>query len=274
MKNIGKIILIVLGVALIALGAKTFMDIPAQKAALEAAVYLDEPVVLPENEGKLVIVHGKVEMTQPVYDEELGLTLDTIHAYRYDEEYASTYNEDNEPVYQWRSKGTKSLVGKAGIGEFELDARVLYLFPTESYYKDFDPEEIRKYGTSMSKNAVRTYVLVDAYNYYAETTSLRHGREKEGDKASYYRYHDTSVYDEITTIVAIQQGNTLTAPEGMTALVKEGILSQEELLKKQTGLGVVILVLFIAAGLVPLFFGVRGLMTPQRQKNSKKRKKR
>ena len=126
----------------------------------------------------------------------------------------------------------------------------------------------------MSTNAVRTYVLVDAYNYYAETTSLRHGREKEGDKASYYRYHDTSVYDEITTIVAIQQGNTLTAPEGMTALVKEGILSREELLKKQTGLGVVILVLFIAAGLVPLFFGVRGLMTPQRQKNSKKRKKR
>ena len=50
--------------------------------------------------------------------------------------------------------------------------------------------------------------------------------------------------------------------------------TREELLKKQTGLGVVILVLFIAAGLVPLFFGVRGLMTPQRQKNSKKRKKR
>ena len=53
MKNKGKIILIVLGIVLIALGGKTLMDIPAQKAVLENAVYLDEPVVLPENEGKL-----------------------------------------------------------------------------------------------------------------------------------------------------------------------------------------------------------------------------
>ena len=55
MKNKGKIILIVLGAVLIGLGGKTLMDIPAQKAVLENAVYLDEPVVLPENEGKLVI---------------------------------------------------------------------------------------------------------------------------------------------------------------------------------------------------------------------------
>ena len=87
MKNIGKIILLVLGVALIALGVKGLMDIPGQKALLENAVYLEEPIILPENEGKLVIIHGKPEMTAPAYDEELGLTLDTIKAYRYAEEY-------------------------------------------------------------------------------------------------------------------------------------------------------------------------------------------
>ena len=85
MKNKGKIILIVLGAVLIALGGKGLMDIPAQKAVLENAVYLDEPVVLAENEGKLVIIHGKPEMTAPAYDEELGITLNTIKAYRYDE---------------------------------------------------------------------------------------------------------------------------------------------------------------------------------------------
>ena len=50
--KIGKIILLVLGVALIALGVKALVELPGKKAALEAAVYLDEPVVLPENEGK------------------------------------------------------------------------------------------------------------------------------------------------------------------------------------------------------------------------------
>ena len=69
--KIGKLILIVLGVALIALGIKGLMDIPGQQAALDIAVYLDEPVVLPENEGKLVIIHGVPEMTAPAYDEEL-----------------------------------------------------------------------------------------------------------------------------------------------------------------------------------------------------------
>lgn len=43
--KIGKIILIALGVALLALGVKGMLDIPGQQAALDAAVYLDEPVV-------------------------------------------------------------------------------------------------------------------------------------------------------------------------------------------------------------------------------------
>ena len=103
--KIGKLILIVLGVALIALGIKGWMDIPGQQAALDAAVYLDEPVVLPENEGKLVIIHGKPEMTAPAYDEELGLTINTIKAYRYAEEYKLTSSEKHEYKYAWVSKG-------------------------------------------------------------------------------------------------------------------------------------------------------------------------
>lgn len=103
MKNIGKIILLVLGVVLIALGIKAFVDLPGQNAALEAAVYLDEPVVIPENEGKMVIIHGKPEMTAPAYDEELGLTLNTIKAYRYAEEYKLTSSEQLEYKYGWVS---------------------------------------------------------------------------------------------------------------------------------------------------------------------------
>ena len=72
MKSKGKIILLVLGIALLALGIKGLMDIPKQKAVLEAAVYLDEAVVLPENEGKLLIVHGSPEMVSPAHDEDLA----------------------------------------------------------------------------------------------------------------------------------------------------------------------------------------------------------
>jgi len=113
MKNIGKIILLVLGIALIALGIKNFADLPGQSDVLEAAVDLGEAVILPENEGKMVIIHGKPEMTAPAYDEELGLTLDTIKAYRYAEEYKLTSSEKLEYQYGWVAKGQKSIVGKA-----------------------------------------------------------------------------------------------------------------------------------------------------------------
>ena len=63
--KIGKVILLVLGVVLIALSVKSFVDLPGQNAVLEAAVYLDEAVILPENEGKMVIIHGKPEMIAP-----------------------------------------------------------------------------------------------------------------------------------------------------------------------------------------------------------------
>lgn len=123
--KIGKIILIVLGVALIALGVKGLMDIPGQQAALDAAVYLDEPVVLPENEGKLVIIHGVPEMTAPAYDEELGLTINTIKAYRYAEEYKLISSEKLLYKYNWVSRGSKGIVGEASLGGFALDEKTL-----------------------------------------------------------------------------------------------------------------------------------------------------
>ena len=127
MKNIGKIILLVLGVALIALGIKSFVELPGQNAVLENAVYLDEAVILPENEGKMVIIHGKPEMTAPAYDEELGLTLNTIKAYRYAEEYKLISSEKLLYKYNWVSRGSKGIVGKASLGGFALDEKTLRL---------------------------------------------------------------------------------------------------------------------------------------------------
>lgn len=144
--KIGKIILLVLGIALIALSVKSLMDIPGQKATLEAAVYLDEPVILPENEGKLVIIHGVPEMTAPAYDEELGLTLNTIKAYRYAEEYKLISNEKFVRKYNWQSRGQKGIVGEATLGGFELDAKTLNAFAADSEYSDFNAVELSANG--------------------------------------------------------------------------------------------------------------------------------
>ena len=115
-KNIGKIILVLFGAALIVWSAKGLMSVPGQRAALEAAVYLEEAVVLPENEGKLVIIHGEPEMLAPAYDEELKLTINSIHAYRYKETYKQTGFTDDERKWEWVSSGQETLTGQAKIG--------------------------------------------------------------------------------------------------------------------------------------------------------------
>ena len=280
MKSKGKIILIVLGIILIALGGKTLMDIPAQKAVLENAVYLDEPVVLPENEGKLVIIHGKPEMTAPAYDEELGITLNTIKAYRYDEEYKQTSREKGVFKYGWVSRGQKGIAGEASVGEFALDEKTINGLAADSEYEDFDMAEISAKGYDVGRGKTkegawtdRWWVIVDGTYYYdsfeySNDLSIPHitremdrdiAKEREGAKAYAYKVY-TGMSSEKVTVAGIQQGTSLVADETLGAIVRNGVFSKEEVLSSNTNslMGGSIVLILIGAVL-----GVLGLRKPK-----------
>ena len=280
MKNKGKIILILLGVALIALGGKTLMDIPAQKSVLENAVYLDEPVVLPENEGKLVIIHGKPEMTAPAYDEELGITLNTIKAYRYDEEYKQTSGEKGVFKYKWVSRGQKGIAGEASIGEFALDEKTINAFGADSEYEDFDMAQISAKGYEVSRGKTaegawtdRWWVIVDGTYYYdafeyTNDLPIAHisremdrdiANEREGAKAYAYKVY-TGLNSEEVTVAGIQQGTSLAAEETLGAVLRNGVFSKEEVLSSNTNSLMGGSVVFILLGVV---LGVLGLRKPK-----------
>ena len=276
MKSIGKIILIVLGVALLALGVKGLMDIPGQQAMLNAAVYLDEPVVLPENEGKLVIIHGKPEMTAPAYDEELGLTLNTIKAYRYAEEYKLISSEQLLYKYGWVAKGQKSIVGKASLGEFALDEKTLIGLPADSEYEDFNMEEISAKGYEVSKGKTtegawtdRWWVIVGGTYYYdafeySGNLDIPHitremnkeiAEEREGAKAYAYKVYTGT--DAGMTVAGIQQGSTLVAHEKLGAIVKEGVQTKDQLLSSNKNGVIGGAVVFMLIGAVLVILGIR-----------------
>jgi len=276
MKNIGKIILLVLGVALIALGIKNFADLPGQSDVLEAAVYLDEAVILPENEGKMVIIHGKPEMTAPAYDEELGLTLDTIKAYRYAEEYKLTSGEKLEYKYGWVAKGQKSIVGKASLGEFALDEKTLIWLPADSEYEDFNMEEISAKGYEVSKGKTtegawtdRWWVIVGGKYYYdafeySGNLDIPHitremnkeiAEEREGAKAYAYKVYTGT--DAGVTVAGIQQGGTLVAHEKLGAIVKDGVQTKDQLLSSNKSGIIGGAVVFMLIGAVLVVLGIR-----------------
>lgn len=280
MKNKGKIILIVLGAVLIALGGKGLMDIPEQKAVLGNAVYLDEPVVLPENEGKLVIIHGKPEMTAPAYDEELGITLNTIKAYRYDEEYKQTSREKGKFKYEWVSRGQKGIAGEASVGEFVLDKKTINSFGADSEYEAFDMMEISAKGYDVGRGKTkegawtdRWWVIVDgAYYYdsfeYSNDLSLPHitremdrdiAQEREGAKAYAYKVY-TGLLSEEVTVAGIQQGTSLVADETLGAIVRNGVFSKEEVLSSNTNS---LMGGSIGLILIGVVLGVLGLRKPK-----------
>ena len=275
--KIGKIILIVLGVALLALGVKGLMDIPGQQAMLNAAVYLDEPVVLPENEGKLVIIHGKPEMTAPAYDEELGLTLNTIKAYRYEEEYKLKSSEKLLYKYGWVSKGSKGIVGKASLGEFALDEKTLNGFAADSEYEDFDMAEISAKGYEVSRGKTtegawndRWWVIVGGKYYYdafeySGNLDIPHvtremdkaiADEREGAKAYAYKVYTGNDGQEMT-IAGVQQGTNLVADDTLGPMVKTGVLSKEQVLSSNKGGIIGGAAVFMLIGAVLVVLGIR-----------------
>ena len=282
--KIGKLILIVLGVALIALGVKGLMDIPGQQAALDAAVYLDEPVVLPENEGKLVIIHGVPKMTAPAYDEELGLTINTIKAYRYAEEYKLVSSEKLLYKYNWVSRGSKGIVGKASLGGFALDEKTLSGLPADSEYADFDAAELSANGYVMGRGKTaegaltdRWWVIVGGKYYYdafeySGNLDIPHitremdkdiANEREGARAYAYKVY-TGAGDQEVTIAGIQQGNRLVADDAIGPMVRIGIQTKDQLLSSNKGGIIGGSAVFMALGAVLVFLGIRKQKTKEK----------
>jgi len=282
--KIGKLILIVLGVALIALGVKGLMDIPGQQAALDAAVYLDEPVVLQENEGKLVIIHGVPKMTVPAYDEELGLTINTIKAYRYAEEYKLVSSEKLLYKYKWVSRGSKGIVGKASLGGFALDEKTLSGLPADSEYDDFDAAELSANGYVMGRGKTaegaltdRWWVIVGGKYYYdafeySGNLDIPHitremdqeiANEREGARAYAYKVY-TGAGDQEVTVAGIQQGNRLVADDAIGPMVRTGIQTKDQLLSSNKGGIIGGAAVFMALGAVLVFLGIRKQKTKEK----------
>ena len=292
-KLIGKIILIALGAVIIWLSVRALMDAPVYKEVLSSAVYLEEPVVLPENEGKMVIIHGTPEMIAPVYDEEIGITINAFKAYRYDEEYKQMAWESNRTLYDWATIGQKSLAGEASLGEFILDEKTIIAFPADVDYEDFDLAEIEANGYNVSQGKTnedarmnRWYVIVggpegEAY-YYASSKlnpsldaplfvrdwNRQIAAEREGTRAYAYKIHAGVVSEEVT-VAGIQQGNTLVAHEKLLGVVNNGVLTQEELVDTETGYLAGGSIAFLVLGLLLVFLGLRN----GAKKNNAARKK-
>lgn len=147
-KRIIGIILMIAALGTVLLGMKAGGAAPENKKIIESATVVSDGKILPENEGKVVIVTGTLEAPLPFVDEETGVVIDTIVAYRYIEKArVELGNDDEEDTWTWDSTNSKNDLGGSKklvapgvtIGGFAVADELMQPVPTlkqkEEYFE-------------------------------------------------------------------------------------------------------------------------------------------
>ncbi len=226
-KKIIGIVLIVIGVFTAFLGLKAMSQAPEAAEKLEAAVYVADAKVYPENEGKVVIVPGKID-AEPLVDTETGLELPTIKASKQSWYAVGVKSADVGYDWSWMVDGvTQTLTAECSVGEFKLYEGMLNGLPVSVDYSDFEASDLKKAGL-MDYYA---YVVTDGV--YISDDKGGHTRYKdEYEGAVRYKYRIMPVDGELEyTFVGVQKNGAIARDDSLGMIAStEGILSFEEVL--------------------------------------------
>ena len=226
-KKIVGIVLIVCGLFSAFLGLKAMSQAPEAAEKLEAAVYVADAKVYPENEGKVVIVPGKID-AEPLVDTETGLELPTIKASKQSWYAVGVKSADVGYDWSWMVDGvTQTLTAECSVGEFKLYEGMLNGLPVSVDYSDFEAGDLKEAGL-MDYYA---YVVTDGV--YISDDKGGHTRYKdEYEGAVRYKYRIMPVDGELEyTFVGVQKNGAIERDDSLGMIAStEGILSFEEVI--------------------------------------------
>lgn len=166
-KRIIGIILVIAALGTVLLGMKAGGAAPENKKIIESAVVVSDGKVLPENEGKIVIVTGTLEAPLPFVDEETGVVIDTIVAWRYVEKARVEKGKDNEAdTWTWDSVSDKALLGGSGkviapnvtLGEFAVSDELMQPVPTLKQREEYSAADLAAGGWNEFRDDGMTYL--------------------------------------------------------------------------------------------------------------------
>lgn len=270
LKKIAGVLLLVIGLFFTVSSLKMiFVDTPKMKSALKDAVYVGQGAINDANDGKIVIVCGPFELTTPSYDDELGLTIDSIRTSRSKQTMklnkatkttkanAKTLTEEEKRngVLEWSTAyRDKTLTGEGKIGNYTLSQDFIDAIVLNGTWHDYDRSELEASG----------YVWVTDANYsqkdFIEPLSQTQRNYKEND----YRYfYDGANFktSQTVTAIGIQDGDTLRAVAGITNNLMENELDRETAIAQGGVPGFGTSVFSIIFSLIPLLAGVVLLFT-------------
>ena len=106
MKKIIGVVLIIGGLLFAALAIKALFSAPKAEEQIRSAVTIKDGRILPENEGKLVVVSGTLKPAEQLRDPITGVKLPGVTAKRTVWTYERDTNSDDEQVWDWKPEAT------------------------------------------------------------------------------------------------------------------------------------------------------------------------
>ena len=262
-KKTSAVIVILLGLLC---AVSTVKSCAAKRAVVQDkvddVVYVGQGSYDPANDGKIVIVCGKLKVLEPAYDDELGLTIYAPRAMRSAKkmklkEWNGPMTEEN---MKWDSDldGLGIFLGKADVGIYHLSDEFLDNLMLGREY-EFDEETLEEAGLTILTD--RKY----RGEKYIGTQRMGRGVLEEGDRRYQYSVPHQSEGDMVT-VIGLQEQGTLTYVKGATPNMLSGELDKKTALKKSGMSSGGISIFRVVVTILLLLTGIRMLLKKRDQK--------
>ncbi len=244
MKKIIGVILIVGGLLFASLAIKALVSAPQSYEKIRAAATIKDGKVIPENEGKLVVVSGTLKPAEQLQDPITGVKLPGVTAKRTVWTYKRDTNSDDEQVWDWRPENTDysekanfginaeiltttMLAAPTLLGEFKVESELLNPLIRNTEFKQYDEKSLNAGWKVLSGGRESSYCVSKEHWLPKKSTGTY---STTGYGAQKISYGIVSPDDPLEyTIIGVQKGDTLIKSEDVDSVTTvKGIMTAEE----------------------------------------------
>ena len=248
MKKIIGVILIIGGILFASLAVKALVSAPQTYEKIIAAETIGDGGVIPENEGKLVVVSGTLKPAEQLKDPITGVKLPGVTAKRTVWTYERDTNSDDETVWDWKPESTDysekanfginaeiltttMLAAPTLLGEFKVESQLLNPLIRNTEFTQYDEESLNAGWKVLSGGRESRYCVSKESWLPKKTTGMYSTTGYGSQKIS---YGIVSPDDPLEyTIIGIQKGDTIVKAEDIDSVTTfKGIMTAEEFADK------------------------------------------
>ncbi len=244
MKKIIGIILIIGGLLFAALAVKALVTAPQSYERIRTAATIKDGKVIPENEGKLVVVSGTLKPAEQLQDPITGVKLPGVTAKRTVWTYKQDTGSGDEKVWDWKPENTvysekanfginaeilttTMLAAPTLLGEFKVESKLLNPLIRNTEFKQYDEKSLNA-GWKVLSGGRESRYCVSKENWLPKKSTGTYSSTGYG--AQKISYGIVSPDDPLEyTILGVQKGDTLIESENVDSVTTvKGIMTAEE----------------------------------------------